>query len=139
MLWDHATGINGGYYGRDHGVGYVGNNGTLVVDRGGWEVIPEQKKNKDLMERVDLIKGTGKGLDLHMANFIDGVRTRNRNLNANIEVAANTARVAHLGNIAQRTGHRLYWDAETRQIINDDEANSYLVPTYREPWALPKV
>jgi hypothetical protein len=91
------------------------------------------------MERVDLIKGTGKGLDLHMANFIDGVRTRNRNLNANIEVAANTARVAHLGNIAQRTGHRLYWDAETRQIINDDEANSYLVPTYREPWALPKV
>jgi predicted dehydrogenase len=139
MLWDHGTGIDGGYYGRNHGVGFVGNNGTLVVDRDGWEVIPEKKKNKDLMERVGLQKGTGKGLDLHMANFIDGVKTRNRNLNANITVAANTARVAHLGNIAHRTGHRLYWDVANRQIINDDAANKFLVPEYRAPWALPKI
>jgi hypothetical protein len=91
------------------------------------------------MERVDLIKGSGKGLDLHMANFIDGVKTRNQNLNANITVAANTARVAHLGNIAHRTGHRLYWDAAASKFIDDDAANGYLVPTYRAPWELPKV
>ncbi|MBN1985862.1 MAG: Gfo/Idh/MocA family oxidoreductase [Prolixibacteraceae bacterium] len=139
MLWDHGVGINGGYFGRDHGVAYVGNNGTLVVDRGGWEVIPERKQNKDLIERVDLIKGTGKGLELHMANFIEGVKTRNQELNANIRVAANTARVAHLGNIAQRTGKRLYWDNENSTFIGDDEANTYLVPTYRAPWELPKV
>ena len=139
MLWDHGVGINGGYFGRDHGVGYVGNNGTLVIDRNGWEVIPEQKQNKDLIERVDLIKGTGKGLELHMANFIEGVKTRNRDLNANITVAANTARVAHLGNIAQRTGKRLYWDNEKSTFIGDDEANNYLVPTYRAPWKLPTV
>jgi len=138
-LWDHGTGIDGGYYGRNHGVGFVGNNGTLVVDRGGWEVIPEQKRRKDLIERVDLIKGTGKGLELHMANFIDGVKTRNRDLNANIKVAANTARVAHLGNIAHRTGKRLYWDTEKSKFIGDDEANGYLTPTYRAPWVLPKI
>ena len=91
------------------------------------------------MEKIDYKEGTGKGLDLHMANFAEGVRTRNRNLNANIGVAANTARVAHLGNIAHRTGHRLYWDAATKQFTNDDAANGYLVPTYRAPWVLPKV
>ena len=139
MLWDHGTGINGGHFGRDHGVGFVGNNGTLVVDRNGWEVIPEVKQNKELIERVDLIKGTGQGLDLHMANFIDGVKTRNKDLNANIAVAANTARVAHLGNIAQRTGKRLYWDSKNSTFIDDQEANNYLVPTYRAPWELPKV
>ena len=139
LLWDHGTGINGGYYGRTHGVGYVGNNGTLVVDRDGWEVIPEQKKKIDLMERIPLQKGSGKGLDLHMANFIEGVKDRNRNLNASIEIAANTARVAHLGNIALRTGRRLYWDAKTSKFINDDEANKFLVPQYRAPWALPKI
>lgn len=139
MLWDHGVGINGGYFGRDHGVGFVGNNGTLVVDRNGWEVIPEVKQNKDLIERVPLIKGTGKGLELHMANFIEGVKTRNQNLNANITVAANTARVAHLGNIAQRTGKRLYWDNANSTFIGDEEANAYLVPTYRAPWELPKV
>ena len=139
LLWDHGTGINDGNYGRDHGVGFVGNNGTLVVDRNGWEVIPENKKNKDLMERVHLQKGNGKGLELHMANFIEGVKTRNRDLNASIEIAANTARVAHLGNIAMRTGRRLYWDAETSKFINDDDANKFLVPQYRAPWVLPTI
>lgn len=139
MLWDHGTGIDGGYYGRNHGVGFVGNNGTLVVDRQGWEVIPEKKKGKELMERVDLIKGSGEGLNLHMANFIDGVKTRNRNLNANIHVAANTARVAHLGNIAQRTGQRLYWDNNKSEFVDNGEANGYLVPTYRAPWKLPNI
>ncbi len=139
MLWDHGTGIDGGYYGRNHGVGFVGNNGTLVVDRGGWEVIPERKKSADLMERIDLIKGTGKGLDLHMEDFLNGVRKRNQNLNANITVAANTARVAHLGNIAHRTGKRLYWDAENNIFTGDQEANSYLIPEYRKPWELPKI
>lgn len=139
MLWDHATGIDGGHYGRNHGVGFVGNNGTLVVDRSGWEVIPEKKKNKDLIERVPLIKSSGKGLEFHMINFIEGVKTRNRDLNANISVAANTARVAHLGNIAHRTGKRLYWDNEKSKFIGDDDANSYLVPTYRAPWKLPNI
>jgi predicted dehydrogenase len=139
LLWDHGVGSNAGYYGRDHGVAYVGNNGTLVVDRGGWEVIPERRDQKDLVEKVPYTKGAGKGLDLHMANFIEGVKDRNRNLNANVETAANTARVAHLGNIALRTGHRLYWDAEKSLFINDDEANKYLVPEYRAPWVLPKI
>lgn len=139
MLWDHGTGIDGGYFGRNHGVGFVGNNGTLVVDRGGWEVIPEQKRGKDLMERVDLIKGSGKGLHYHMEDFCDGVRNRRYDLNANIQVAANTARVAHLGNIAQRTGSRLYWDNDKSQFINNEEANAYLVPKYRAPWKLPTI
>ena len=91
------------------------------------------------MERVDLIKGTGKGLEYHMANFIDGVKNRNRNLNASIEIAPNTARVAHLGNIALRTGRRLYWDKEKSQFIGDDAANNFLVPEYRAPWVLPKI
>ncbi|MDD4226126.1 MAG: Gfo/Idh/MocA family oxidoreductase [Mariniphaga sp.] len=70
MLWDHGIGIDGGYYGRSHGVGFVGNNGSLVVDRDGWEVIPEGG-DKPAMERVELQKGDGQGLNNHMKNFID--------------------------------------------------------------------
>ena len=36
VLWDHAIGINDGAYGRNHGLGFVGENGTLVIDREGW-------------------------------------------------------------------------------------------------------
>lgn len=138
MLWDHGIGIDGGYYGRSHGVGFVGNNGTLVVDRGGWEVIPEGGK-EPLMERVELQKGDGKGLENNMKNFVDCIRDNNRNTNVNIGIAANTARVAHLGNIALKTGRRLYWDAENSKFIGDEDANKLLAPTYRAPWELPKV
>lgn len=138
MLWDHGIGIDGGYYGRSHGVGFVGNNGTLVVDRGGWEVIPEGGDNP-AMERVELQKGDGQGLNNHMKNFIDCIKDRDLVPNTNIEIAANTARVCHLGNIAFKTGRRLYWDADNSKFIGDDDANSYLVPQYRAPWELPKV
>jgi predicted dehydrogenase len=50
MLWEHSTGIDGGNYRRNHGIAFIGNNGTLIVDRGGWEVIPEGDK----MEAIHL-------------------------------------------------------------------------------------
>lgn len=46
VMWDHAIGIDDGAYGRNHGLGFVGENGTLVIDRGGWEVIPEKVKDR---------------------------------------------------------------------------------------------
>ncbi|MBO5742000.1 MAG: Gfo/Idh/MocA family oxidoreductase, partial [Bacteroidaceae bacterium] len=54
VMWDHAIGIDDGAYGRTHGLGFVGENGTLVVDRGGWEVIPERVGGKARMEPVEL-------------------------------------------------------------------------------------
>lgn len=139
MLWDHGIGINGGYFGRTHGVGFVGNYGTLVVDRGGWEVIPEYKNNKPEMERIELQPSTGRGLDLHMEDFVACIKDRNRVPAASIDIGANTAQIAILGNIAFKTGRRLYWDGDARKFINDDEANSHLVPEYRSPWKLPQV
>jgi predicted dehydrogenase len=138
LLWDHGIGIDGGYYGRNHGVGFVGNNGTLVVDRAGWEVIPEGGKEPK-MKRIELQKGDGEGLNNHMANFIEGIKNNDRNTNCNVEIACNTARVAHLGNMALKTGRRLYWDADNSKFVGDDDANQLLVPTYRSPWELPKV
>ena len=50
VMWDHAIGIDDGAYGRNHGLGFVGENGTLVIDRGGWEVIPEKVNGQARME-----------------------------------------------------------------------------------------
>lgn len=138
LLWDHGIGIDGGYYGRSHGVGFVGNEGTLVVDRNGWEVIPEPKGGNPTLERVDLIRGDGKGLTNHMTNFIDGVKN-GAALNCPVEIAAGVAKTCHLGNIAYKTGRRLYWDSENSKFINDTEANRYIQPNYRKPWEVPVV
>jgi predicted dehydrogenase len=137
VMWDHAIGINDGAYGREHGLGFVGENGTLVIDRGGWEVIPEVVSKVKRMEVVPLQKGTGGGLDNHVRNFLDCIKTRNPNTNASVEIGAHIAKFSSLGNIAYRTGKKLVWDGA--KFTNDVDANNYLVPSYREPWKLPKV
>jgi predicted dehydrogenase len=137
IMWDHAIGINDGAYGRNHGLGFVGENGTLVIDRDGWEVVPEIVDNNKRMEAMPLKKGTGQGLKNHVKNHLDCISSRNPNTNASVEIGAHIAKFSALGNIAYRTGKKLVWDGT--QITNDQDANSYLIPNYREPWKLPVV
>jgi len=133
IVWDHATGIDDGAYGRSHGVAFVGENGTLVVDRGGWEVIPEGNK----MERITRQQAYGEGgCILHCKNHLECLKTNNPNTNANIEIGSHIAKFSELGNIAYKTGKKLKWDGER---FDDAEANEYIRRQYREPWGLPKL
>ncbi|NAS11221.1 Gfo/Idh/MocA family protein [Poritiphilus flavus] len=143
ILWEHATGIDGGNYGRNHGIAFIGNNGTLVLDRGGWEVIPEnefQGWGKDgipKLERLPLQQNQGSGLDLHTVNFIEAVKSRDSSsLNAPLKVGYDAALVSHMGNVAYKTGKRLYWDAEQGQFT-DNEANEITKAAYHNGWKLP--
>ncbi|MBS1232004.1 MAG: putative NADH-dependent dihydrogenase [Bacteroidetes bacterium] len=137
ILWDHAIGIDDGAYGRNHGLGFVGENGTLVVDRIGWEVIPEVVNKKARMEAVPLKIGTGQGLKNHVKNHLECIADRNPDTNTTPEIGAHIAKFSQLGNIAYRTGKKLVWNGT--RFTNDDEANGYLVPRYRDPWKLPTV
>ena len=143
MLWEHATGIDLGPYRRTHGVAFIGNNGTLVVDRKGWEVIPEDEpdaETKELYPKMAIPSPgirNGSDLDRHTVNFIEAMKT-GAPLNASVAVAHPTAVVAHMGNIAYRTGKKIYWDREKKEFNNDQEANALIGKTYRSPWKLPK-
>ncbi|MFZ9982611.1 MAG: Gfo/Idh/MocA family protein [Cyclobacteriaceae bacterium] len=135
MIWEQAQSISNGNYGRDHGISFIGNNGTLVLARGGWEVIPDEKR----MEAVPLQMPKQSGLDLHTANFIDVVKSRKQEqLTCPIQAGAHVATVCQMGNISYRTGGRLYWD-ETKAQFREKEANSYLNASYKNGYSLPKV
>ena len=138
MIWEHANGINDGPYGRDHGVAFIGNYGTVVVDRNGWEVIPEKDKGVPRMEAVSLIKAVGSGLDFHTKNFVDCMKSREKP-NCDIAIAQNTALNASLGNIAYRVNRKIFWDAGKQQIINDKEANKLTKANYQNGWKLPVI
>jgi hypothetical protein len=144
MIWEHANGIDGGPYGRDHGVAFIGNNGTLVVDRGGWEVIGEKNRvnwaevNGMKMESIPLTKSVGSGLDFHTRNFVDCMKSRAKP-NCDIAIAQNTALNASLGNIAFRTNRKIFWDAAKQEILNDKDAQLLTLANYQNGWALPKI
>ncbi len=138
LVWESAIGIGLGSYGREHGVVFLGENGTLVVDNGGWEVIPEIKNGQALIEAVPRIgkpEGTPHGLHPHVRNFLECIKIRELP-NADIEIGAHIARFAQLGNIAFRTGRKVYWNPKQQQFINDDQANEFVNASYRYPWKL---
>lgn len=136
VMWDHAIGIDDGGYSRNAVLGFVGENGTLVVDRSGWEVIPEVVNGVKRMEAVPWKNGKDEGLKNHVQNHLDCIAKRDPDTNASIETGAHIAKFSAVGNIAYRTGKKLIWDGSK---FDDAEANTYLVPSYREPWKLPQV
>lgn len=138
LVWDHAMGIGLGSYGRDHGIAYIGNNATLVVSRGGWEVIDEaQNKNKI---GKPLIKPSDNGLDNHWVNFIGAVRSRKtEDLHCPIEAGAHVATVAQMGNITFRSGQRLVWDKQAGKFTDDKINEQYLTKVYENGYKLPLV
>jgi predicted dehydrogenase len=139
VIWDHAMGISLGDWRRDHGVAFIGNNGTLIVDRGGWEVVPENGKDGPLVPEMPRVQGTGEGLTLHVQNFINCVKENERETNANPTIGRAVASMAHMGNIAIRTGQKIYWDPENNNFINNPEASRLITPVYRDPWKLPNL
>ncbi len=138
MVWDSAMGIDNGSYGRDHGIAFIGNNGTLILNRGGWEVIEErQSKNKVIMP---FQKSADNGLNKHWVNFIAAVRSRKAaDLNCSIEAGAHVATVAQMGNISFRSGQKLLWN-KTKGSFTDEAINQqYLLNEYHNGYKLPVV
>ncbi|OQP45637.1 Gfo/Idh/MocA family protein [Niastella populi] len=138
LVWDSAMGIDNGSYGRNHGIAFIGNNGTLVLHRGGWEVLEEpQSTNK---ASKSFVKPSDNGLNNHWVNFIDVVKSRKmEELNCSIQAGAHVATVAQMGNISFRSGQRLVWD-KAKDKFTDEKVNGlYLAKEYHNGYKLPKV
>ena len=139
LQWEHATGIDGGPYNRNHGVAFIGNNGTLVLNRQGWEVIPEKADGKDKIERIELQKSVDDGLVKHTSNFLDVIQSRKlENLNAPIQAGAHIANICQMGNIAYKVCKKIYWDAEKNKFT-DSESNKYLSAKYHNGYKVPTI
>ncbi len=138
MIWECGLNPGMGPYRRGHGVAFIGQKGTLVVDRGGYEIIPDtnNKERKPFFEGKTQ-KNYGDGLDEHVVNFLDCIRKGGK-VNTPVDVAAKVAIVSEMGNIAYRVGKRIHWDDSAKKFKEDD-ATKLISLTYRDPWRLPKV
>lgn len=145
MLWEHATGIDLGPYRKGEGIAFVGNNGSLVLTRGGFEVFSEREfvgwgqEGPEKMAPIESLwaqQGVG-ALDLHTANFLDAVRANDpARLAAPIEQGARSAINAQMGNLAYRTGELLHWDGERQAFRDNPAANRLLRADYHNGWTM---
>ncbi|MPR33643.1 Gfo/Idh/MocA family protein [Salmonirosea aquatica] len=75
----------------------------------------------------------------HFKNFIDAVVARDTSIqNGPVETVHLSSGLAHLGNIAYRTGRALTFDPKAEKFVNDKEANALLSRKYRAPFTMPE-
>jgi predicted dehydrogenase len=123
----------------NHGIQFVGTQGTMNLNRGGFEIIPEGKQ-------AEAVKSGGSAQnEPHVRNFLDCVKSRD-NPRSDIKSMHDTTACCHLANISYKVGRKLYWDAAAELCYRDpdhktpdSEANALLGREYRKPWALPKI
>ena len=54
-----------------------------------------------------------------------------------VAIGHHVSTVAHLGDLAFRSGEKLVWDPAAGKIANHPEADQLVGVQYREPWKLP--
>jgi predicted dehydrogenase len=133
MLWEHRMGSNNGPYNTDWGMLFNGTEGTLILSSAGWEIIPERKKQS--LEPAKHPAGPDERFP-HVKNFLDCMRTRQQPVE-NLEIGHHASLVAHLGNIAFRTGRKILWDGAKETVVGDAKARDMMGVEYRAPWKLP--
>jgi len=118
-----------------YGISFHGTNGTLFVDRGGFEIFPERvEKGTNRCEALTE-KNSNNHNQAHSRNFLDCIKSR-QNPISDIGVGHRSTSAAQLGNIALRSKSVVNWDGSSEQIRGNKEASRYLSFRYRKPWKL---
>lgn len=124
--------IAGGHGDIRSGAKWIGTDGWVWVDRGGFDAsnvdwfrsIPEDKYKVKLYNSPN-----------HMRNFIDCVKSRKPTITP-ARTGHHSAIPGHLGLIAMLVGRKIKWDPEKEEIIGDSDASKLLTRGYRSPWKL---
>jgi predicted dehydrogenase len=136
--------------GHDYGILFCGTDGSLLLDRSGFEIIPDKvvlpygikmAQGDRPLRKIDLEPRKVKGVDgqgPHIANFLQCLKSRERPT-CDIEIAHRSTNTCHLGNIAFKLGRKLVWDNETETFKGDREANALLSREPRRGYELPQV
>ena len=126
-------------YNRDRGSTIMGTNGSVLVDRDGYEIYDlKGKKTGESRTGIktlsaDLV-GRDSMTDAHFANFIAGIR-KNEKLNAPIEVGNVAVTMLQLSNIAWEVNRELQLDPADGKIQGDPEALKMWGREYEKGWA----
>ncbi len=117
--------------GNEVGNLFLGSEGYMVMDGSGYKTF----LGKD--QKIGPARTEGGN---HFANFIEAVRTRQREiLHAEVEEGHLSSALCHLGNISYRLGRTLTFDPKAEKFVGDSEADDMLTRNYRDPYTVPPI
>jgi hypothetical protein len=116
---------------------FVGDKGMLVCGcyGDGPRLIPETKM-KEYKRPAQSLPRIEKGSDGHELNWIRACKGGPAAC-SNFDYAGPLTETVVMGNLAiLNPGRKLDWDGENMKVTNDQEANKYVKPQYRDGWSL---
>ena len=130
-----------GQFDRPNGMAFYGSNGLVVADRLGFEVYPEgamrpgslRSGKLDAPELEYKVVNGDEPSALHAAHFVRCVREGEKP-RTDAVTGHRASLIAHLGNIAYKTGRKLWWDADREDFVDDRDASLRLGRKARAPW-----
>ena len=142
--------IAGGHPDIQMGTKWLGTDGWIWVDRGGFDASkPELKKDVKRRQGDKVVEGfepAKLGDDViktrlyetkgHQRNFLDCVKSRQPTVTP-VETGHHSAVPGHLSLISLLMNRTLKWDPAAEVILGDEEASKLLSREYRGPWKLP--
>lgn len=114
-----------------NGIFFYGEKETVFCTDARWMVIPRGKGQERKIHEAKSDAGL-----LHMADFLDAVRSR-RQPSCPIEEGHISTTAVKLAMISYDTGTKVVWDAQTEQIPGNPAAALLLKRDYRAPWQHP--
>ena len=139
ITWEGKSCSGMKYYNRDRGSTIAGTNGTVLVDRDGYEIYDlkgsrtREFKVQATTSTADLV-GRDSMTDAHFANFIDGVRNGAK-LHSPVDVGNVAVTMLQLSNIAWETGRELKLNVADGKVVGDTEAMKLWGREYEKGWA----
>jgi predicted dehydrogenase len=139
ISWEGTSCQGMQYFKRGRGSLIMGTEGTVLVDRDGYEIYDlKGKKTSEFKtgsetSSSDLL-GRDSMTDAHFANFIAGVR-KGEKLNAPVSVGNVAVTMLQLSNIAWEVNRELHLDSADGKIRSDAEAMKMWEREYEKGWA----
>jgi hypothetical protein len=110
---------------------FEGADATLVTNYTEHEVWVKGKKVEDFKRPEPSIPDSPG----HIREFLDSIKSR-KLTTCNLGYGFRLTKGGLLGNIAFRSGERIYWDDQRERITNSSRANRLVTRRYRKPWKL---
>lgn len=118
--------------GGGNGIIFYGDKGTIMC--AGWggtpRIIPETKMKEYTLPPKTLPRSNG-----HHRDWLDACKG-GKPASSNFEYGAALTELVQLGNVALRTGKKIYWDSENMKATNAPEADRFLKEEYRKGWEI---
>lgn len=141
IQWDGVSRNSYKKYGRGRGTIIMGTEGSVMVDRGGYERFDRKGKKVDEMKSGSseggvALGGGGNLSTLHTVNFFNAIRGK-EDLTSPIEIGAKSQMLTHYANISYRIDKGFDVDEQTGKIY-DREAMKLWSRAYEPGWE-PKI